>query len=154
MTGTEDVAAHQDALREHLAALRELLVRAKAMPMSASCVVNRADALALVDAAVAAIPEQPVVRPARAEAEAVLAQAKEEAAALVAREAIVQQAKVESERLVSDARNEAEGLRTETDAFVDSRMASFESVLHKTLSQVQLARTRLSQRSGLDDVDE
>jgi len=147
MTGTED-------LTTHLAALRDLLTRAKAMPMSASCVVNRAEAIALVDAATAAIPEQASTRPARAEAEAVLTQAKEEAAALVAREAIVQQAKVESERLMSDARNEADALRTETDAFVDSRMASFESVLHKTLSQVTLARTRLSQRSGLDDSQE
>lgn len=147
MTGTDELAAH-------LAALRDLLTRAKAMPMSASCVVNRAEALALVDAAVAAIPEPAVVRPGRAEAEAVLAQAKEEAAALVARESIVQQAKIESERLMSDARTEAEGLRTETDSFVDSRMASFESVLHKTLSQVQLARARLSQRSRLDDVEE
>ena len=34
--------------------------------------------------------------------------------------------------------------------FIDSRMASFESVLHKTASQVKTARIRLAERSGLD----
>jgi hypothetical protein len=32
-------------------------------------------------------------------------------------------------------------------------MASFESVLHKTVSQVRTARARLSERSGLDAGD-
>jgi hypothetical protein len=41
-------------------------------------------------------------------------------------------------------------LRRETDQFIDSRMAGFESVLHKTASQVKTARIRLAERSGLD----
>ena len=41
-------------------------------------------------------------------------------------------------------------LRRETDLFIDSRMAGFESVLHKTTSQVHTARARLAERSGLD----
>ena len=37
--------------------------------------------------------------------------------------------------------------------FIDSRMASFESVLHKTTSQVRTARSRLAERSGLSSGD-
>ena len=50
----------------------------------------------------------------------------------------------------ADAESEAEALRRETDAFIDARMASFESVLHKTTSQVHTARARLAERSGLN----
>jgi hypothetical protein len=36
------------------------------------------------------------------------------------------------------------------DRFIDSRMASFEAVLHKTTSHVASARQRLAERSSLD----
>lgn len=146
--------AHAEVHRK-LRALQDLLAGAKAMPMSASCVVNRSEALALVDAAIAAVPEEAAAGPeSGSEAEAVLADARERAATMVSHSSIVTEAEAEAERIVAAAREEAEGLRTETDGFVDQRMASFESVLHKTLSQVQLARTRLSERSGLDRGEE
>ena len=50
----------------------------------------------------------------------------------------------------ADAEEDVAALRRETDEFIDSRMASFESVLHKTASQVKTARARLAERSGLD----
>ena len=37
----------------------------------------------------------------------------------------------------AEADHEAAALRREIDEFIDARMASFESVLHKTASQVQ-----------------
>lgn len=141
-------------LRRKLLALQDMLSGARAMPMSASCVVNRAEALALVEAAMAAVPEDQPAAPEETEADAVLTRAHEQAAELVSHSSVVTRANEEAERIVAEAKEEAEGLRTETDGFVDQRMASFESVLHKTLSQVQLARTRLSQRSGLDPSEE
>jgi hypothetical protein len=53
-------------------------------------------------------------------------------------------------QLRSEADQEAAALRREIDEFIDARMASFESVLHKTSSQVRTARARLAERSGLD----
>jgi hypothetical protein len=50
----------------------------------------------------------------------------------------------------AEAEQEAAALRREIDEFIDARMASFESVLHKTTSQVRTARARLAERSGLD----
>lgn len=155
MTAPPGESSHLE-LRRKLHALQDMLAGARAMPMSASCVVNRAEALALVEAAMDAVPEeQPEVQSApEAEADSVLARAHERAAEMVSHSSIVTEANAEAERIVAEAKEEAEGLRTETDGFVDQRMASFESVLHKTLSQVQLARTRLSQRSGLDHSEE
>ena len=42
------------------------------------------------------------------------------------------------------------GVTWEIDEFIDGRMAGFESVLHKTATQVRTARARLAERSGLD----
>ncbi len=143
-----------DELRSTLEALQALVSGAKAMPMSASCVVNRAEALALVDKARAAIPEPVAAAPSTDQADEIIADARARASELIAEQTVVIEAKREAEQIRSAAQDEAAGLRTETDGFVDARMASFESVLHQTLSQVQLARARLSQRSGLDDSDD
>jgi hypothetical protein len=56
----------------------------------------------------------------------------------------------QSAQLLADAEEEAAALRRETDEFIDQRMAGFESVLHKTASQVKTARLRLAERSDLD----
>ncbi|HEX8508265.1 MAG TPA: hypothetical protein VF635_02030, partial [Propionibacteriaceae bacterium] len=63
---------------------------------------------------------------------------------------VVQAAEAMAAAIKAEARSEAEALRRETDIFIDARMASFESVLHKTSSQVRTARLRLSERSALD----
>ncbi|MGD7706689.1 hypothetical protein [Microlunatus sp. Y2014] len=145
-----DPGTPTEQLGDVLSRLRGVITSAKAMPMSASCVVNRAEVLALVDAVERAAPP-PRAEPTRVEADRIIAEAREEAARLVSESEVVKAAEVEAERVRAAAQEDASGLRTETDAFVDSRMASFESVLHKQLSQVQLARNRLSQRSRLDE---
>ena len=45
---------------------------------------------------------------------------------------------------------ETEALKREADTYVDSRIASFEAGLQKTLAQVATMRARLSTRSSLD----
>jgi hypothetical protein len=63
---------------------------------------------------------------------------------------MVRAAEQQAAKLRADAEEDVAALRRETDQFIDSRMASFESVLHKTASQVKTARIRLAERSGLD----
>ena len=63
---------------------------------------------------------------------------------------VVRVAEQQADQLIAEAEEEAVALRRETDQFIDQRMASFESVLHKTASQVKTARLRLAERSGLD----
>lgn len=147
---------------ERLAHLRQLVLNARSMPMSASCVINRGEVLDAIDEVVANLPEeiagaqqviderQAAVADGEAEAERLLLEARQEAAALARDSEVVRVAEEIAAKVKADAEAEAAELRRETDLFVDSRMASFESVLHKTTSQVHTARARLAERSGLD----
>ena len=154
--------AERQLAEEKLARLRELILNARAMPMSASCVINRGDVLAAIDDVIDNMPDeiadaQQVIdrsqsRIAEGEAEAgrIIGEAREHAIELARHSEVVRVAEEIAAKVKADAEAEAEALRRETDAFIDSRMANFESVLHKTSSQVHTARARLAERSGLD----
>ena len=47
-----------ETAEEKLAQLRELILNARAMPMSASCVINRGDVLAAIDDVIANLPDE------------------------------------------------------------------------------------------------
>jgi F0F1-type ATP synthase membrane subunit b/b' len=147
---------------EKLTRLRELILNARAMPMSASCVINRAEVLSAIDEVIDNLPDeisdaqrvidrsQAKIAEGEAESERLLAEARDEADKLARQSEIVRAAEQQAAKIKADAEAEAQALRRETDLFIDSRMASFESVLHKTSSQVKTARSRLADRSGLD----
>jgi F0F1-type ATP synthase membrane subunit b/b' len=150
---------------DKLAYLRELILNARAMPMSASCVINRGEVLAAIDDVIANLPDeiadaQQVIdmaafKIAEGEAEAgrIMADARDHAANLAQHSEVVRVAEQLAAQMRAEADTEAAALRRETDEFIDARMASFESVLHKTVSQVRTARARLAERSGLDGGD-
>jgi hypothetical protein len=154
--------ADRQMTEEKLANLRELILNARSMPMSASCVVNRGEVLAAIDDVIENLPDeiadaqhvldrsQAKIAEGEAEAGRILADAREHAARLAQHSEVVRVAEAVAERMRIDAQDEAAALLRETDAFIDSRMAGFESVLHKTASQVKTARSRLAERSGLD----
>lgn len=136
--------------------LRQIVSQAKSVPMSASCVVNRAEMLELIDRVRAALPEelgraQGLLANSDAEAERIIGAARAEASRMADQHEIVREAREIADRLRRETQDECDALRRETDLFIDSRMASFESVLHRTSSQVATARQRLSERSALDD---
>jgi CRP-like cAMP-binding protein len=146
--------AGRDSAEDRLAYLRELIVNARAMPMSASCVINRGEVLAAIDDVIANLPEE------IAEAQRVIdmaafkmAEARDHAANLAQHSEVVRVAEQTAAGMRAEADEDAAALRRETDEFIDARMASFESVLHKTVSQVRTARARLAERSGLDADD-
>jgi regulator of protease activity HflC (stomatin/prohibitin superfamily) len=155
----------RDSAEEKLVYLREVIANARAMPMSASCVINRAEVLAAIDDVIANLPDeiaeaQQVIdmaafKIAEGEAEAgrILAEARDHAANLAQHSEVVRVAEQIAAGMRAEADDEAAALRRETDEFIDARMASFESVLHKTVSQVRTARARLAERSGLDAGD-
>ena len=151
-----------ETAEEKLAQLRELILNARAMPMSASCVINRGDVLAAIDEVIADLPDEiedaqrvidtSVSKIAEGEEEAgrILAEAREHAANLAQHSEVVRVAEQMAAQIRYEAEQEAAALRRETDEFIDARMASFESVRHNTASQVRTARARLAERSGLD----
>jgi cell division septum initiation protein DivIVA len=139
-----------------------LVESARAMPMSANCIVSRTDVLELLDDLRMALPAE--VRRARAvleEREEVLVAGREEADRLVAeglaqRERLVSQAEVtvaahaEADRIRTEAAQDAERLRREVEDFCAARLDGFEQVLRRTLQTVERGRARLDGRT--DDV--
>ncbi len=154
--------AERETAEGKLAQLRELIANARAMPMSASCVINRGEVLAAIDDAIQGLPDEIAaaqsiidrseskIAEGETEAGRILREAQEHAAELAHSSEIVRVAEEVAAKIRADAEADAAALRRETDVFIDSRMASFESVLHKTSSQIKTARGRLAERSGLD----
>ena len=149
-----------DAVTGILEALEEVVEQARAMPMSSSVLVNRAEILELVYRLRSALPEQladadqvlagadEVVAAARAEGERLLAAAQQQAAALVAQEQVVVAAQARAAEIVAEAESTAEQMRREADDWCDRRLADFEIDLGRVVAQVQAGRAKLAGRLG------
>ncbi|GEL47883.1 hypothetical protein KQI48_13440 [Cellulomonas hominis] len=159
---TEPTAAadghRPESLSAVLDALEHAVGTARAMPMSASVLVSRAELLDLVTQAREALPTQ-IGRAdevlaaadaeraaARADAERIEAAARRRAAELVEQEAVVAQAADRAAEIVREAEETARGLRRDADDYCDRRLADFEIDLGKVLSQVQAGRAKLADR--------
>ena len=141
-----------------LDALENAVDVARAMPMSSSVLVNRAELLDLIAQARDALPTQQgqadeglaaadsARAEARQEAEAVLEAARQEAARLVEAEAVVVAAHERAAQVVAEATATAEGLRRDADDYCDRRLADFEIDLGKVVAQVQAGRAKLAGR--------
>jgi cell division septum initiation protein DivIVA len=155
-----------DEVHAKLAEIAALVEGARAMPMSASCVVNRADLLGLLQDLEGLLPDtisrarqvlgdkQGVVEEGHREAEAIIAAAQAERRRLVEAGAVHAEASAEAERLLADARSAADAMRTEVEDYVDAKLANFEIVLSKTLAAVERGRQKLSGRHELEALGE
>ncbi|WP_369146751.1 ATP synthase F0 subunit B [Streptomyces sp. R44] len=136
---------------------------ARSMPMSASCVVNRAELLSLLEEVREALPgslaqaqeliggREQMVEQARQEAERIIEAAHAERGSIVSDTQVARESQEEADRILSEARREAEEVRAEADDYVDSKLANFEVVLNKTIGSVDRGREKLLGRGpGLD----
>lgn len=158
MTEQDDTQERIEGVGGVLDAIEDVVVQARAMPMSSSVLVNRAEVLELVDQVRAALPSQlhmadevladadAARAAAQAEADGVLARARARAAELVEQEAVVAEARTRAAQIVAEAQETAEGLRRDADDYCDRRLADFEIDLGKVLSQVQAGRAKLAGR--------
>jgi cell division septum initiation protein DivIVA len=144
--------------------LTSLIETARAMPMSASCIVNRIEIVERLEELRKMLPGElttaqrilddrgAVIAEGRAEADRLLEEAMAERARLVAKTEIVREATREADALVAAARSDAERMRLEIDDYVDGKLANFEVVLHKTLQAVEKGRAKISGRHELDSL--
>ncbi|MFF5449747.1 cell division initiation protein [Streptomyces sp. NPDC012950] len=128
---------------------------ARSMPMSASCVVNRAELLALLEEVRQALPgslaqaqeliggREQMVEQARQEAERIIEAAHAERGSIVSDTQVARESQEEADRILSEARRESEEIRAEADDYVDSKLANFEVVLNKTIGSVDRGREKL-----------
>ncbi|MEU8673162.1 cell division initiation protein [Streptomyces sp. NPDC048560] len=149
----------------------EAVGNARSMPMSASCVVNRAELLAMLEEVREALPgslahaqeliggREQLVEQARQEAERIIESAHAQRGSLISDTEIARRSQDEADRILSEARKDAEEVRAEADEYVDSKLANFEVVLTKTIGSVDRGREKLLGRSqgyedqGYDDPD-
>ncbi|MEN8650661.1 ATP synthase F0 subunit B [Streptomyces sp. 21So2-11] len=142
----------------------EAIGNARSMPMSASCVVNRADLLSMLEEVREALPgslaqaqeliggREQLAEQARQEAERIIESAHAQRGSLISDTEVARRSQDEADRILADARREADEIRVEADEYVDSKLANFEVVLTKTLGSVDRGREKLLGRGpGLDE---
>jgi vacuolar-type H+-ATPase subunit H len=133
----------------------EVVLAAKAMPLSTSVLISREEVADLLQAALDAMPEE--VREARwllrereeflaeraREADALMDEVRTQAERMVSRTEVVRQAKATAQRIVSDANEEARRLRHEAEDYCDTKLAGMEIVLDRIMRTVQAGRDKL-----------
>ena len=135
---------------------------AKAMPMSASCLVNRTELLealerlrdvlpaSLDDADALLSDRDAVVTAGREEAERLLEGARAEREQLIEQTEILVAARERAAAVVTQARVESTRLLADADDYVDRKLGEFEVVLGQLGSQVNNGRERLAARREAD----
>jgi cell division septum initiation protein DivIVA len=151
---------------EVLVELREMVETARMMPMSASVLVNRDEALSLLEDAMAMLPEE--LRRARwllkerdeflaqsqREADDLIESARVQAARMVERTDIAREARRTAQQVVTDAEADARRLRHEAEDYIDARLEAFQAMLTRTLQAVQRGRETLQVDLGPLELDD
>ena len=139
-----------------------MIEEAKKVPLSASVVVHKNEILELLQEARELLPDdfseaqmllrhrEDIVEEGRSSSEQLIALAREEVARMVEQTAIVKEAREESKRVLAEAREQSEAERDEVDSYIDSRLATLEVILNKTMDAVARGRDRLA---GAGDKD-
>jgi len=153
-------------IHERLDELTAAVEGARSVPMSASCVVNRSEVLAQIDAVRRLLPIEMqradslladadgVLAEARAQAEQIIAGGQEERMHLVSDTQIQAQAEREAGRIIATAEQEAERMQREVDDYIDAKLANFEIVLSKTLDAVARGRDKIQGRRAVEELSE
>jgi len=151
-----------DSIEKLISAIT-MVEEARGVPLSASCVVHRGELLDLLDDVRTGLPEDfakaknliaardAIVEEGHKSAEQLVAIAREEVARMVEQTAIVQSARDESERILAEVHTSGEREREEVENYIDSRLATLEVILNKTMDAVARGRERLA-GAGDNDV--
>ena len=140
-----------ESLEVAIAAVEE----ARSVPLSASCVLNRGEMLQILDKVKVSFPsdlakaiavlrdKDQILESAREQADAIIAQAREEVARLVEQTSIVTSARKEAQKIMAEVTAESNASRDEIDEYIDTRLATLEVVLNKTLDVISKGRDQL-----------
>jgi len=147
---------------DRLNQLAAMVRGAKSMPMSTSCLVNRAEALDLIDRLREELPadldhadallskREAVLAAGREQAERILDGARSERVQLIAQSDVLVAARALAATVTTQARAESIRLMADADDYVDRKLAEFEISLGQLASQVNNGRVRLTARREAD----
>ena len=145
---------------EKLEAAITMVEEARSVPLSASCVIHRGELLEILDYAKGSMPadlaaaeqiiasRDLILEEARLSADTLITHAREEVARMVEQTEIVSAARAEANRILAEVQEQARVEREEIESYIDSRLATLEVILNKTLDVVQRGREKLA---GVDD---
>ncbi len=137
--------------------LREVVLNARPMPLSASSMLNKEELLGLIDEANVRLPEElraarwllkereEFLAKVRREGDEILELARSRAERLVQRTEVVRTAEQRARHLVETAREETRRMRRETEDYCDQKLGSFESLLGSTREAIAQGRRRLQE---------
>lgn len=135
--------------------LRDMIDAARPVPLSASSMIAKDEVLALIDEALAGLPEElraarwllkereEYLARVRHEGDALLDQARTQAEHMVQRTEVVKAAEQRAYQILDTAEVEARRLRHEVEDFCDQKLAGFEIVLERTMKLVTAGREKL-----------
>ena len=153
-------------VHDKLDELIALIEGARSMPMSASCVVNRGEVLALLDEVRELLPEEfrhaqlllqdrdTVIEEGRREVDRLMDAARTERSRMVEHTDVVSEAKRQADQIRAEVYEEAVALRAQVDDYVDTKLANFEVVLEKTLTAVHRGREKLRGRVAAEELSD
>ena len=151
-------------VNDKLDELAAMVAGARSMPMSSSCVLNRAEVLDLIEDVRRQLPAdlaradallgdaEGVLAAARGEADEFVAAAHDERMQLVSQTQVVAQAEREASRIVAAAEQEAASMHREIDDYIDAKLANFEIVLSKTMDAVHRGREKIQGRRAVEQL--
>ncbi len=143
---------------EAIEALEKMVEDARSVPLSASAVIPREDALKLIREIKIAMPQEHqeaqqiidqrerLLAEAHDKASYIIEQAREERARLLSRSEVVQAADREAKRVTDGAQAESDRLTHQADDYVDAKLANFEILLSKVLRTIGRGREQLRKR--------
>jgi len=136
---------------------RDIIENARAMPLSASSMVNKEELLDMIDEAMRRLPDD--LRNARwllkereeflakvtREGDEILELARSRAERLVQRTEVVRTAEQTARRLVETAREDSRRMRLETEDYCDQKLKNFESTLGQARDVIATGRRKLQE---------
>lgn len=146
-----------------------LVEEARGVPLSASCVVHRGELLELLDGARNSFPQdfalaqqiietrEQIIEEARSSADSIIAHGREEVSRMIEQTEIVSAAHSEAKRILAAVEEDARVEREEIEAYIDSRLATLEVILKKSLDVVHRGREKLQgfeEKHALADLPE
>ena len=142
-----------------------LVEQARAVPMSANCMVNRNDLLGMLEELRADMPAEirraqallderdKIIASGQREADRIISEGEQEHHRLVSVSELTVSAEHEASRIINEARAEAQRLRDEVEEYVDTTLANFEQMLQRTLVTVERGRDKMRALSEIGSFD-
>jgi len=143
---------------EALEQLEEMIREARSVPLSASAVIPRGDAMKLLEEIRATLPRETeqareildererLLSEGHERAAHIVREAREERARLLSQTDVVQAAEQAAKRIVEDAQAKADHLAMQADDYADAKLANLEILLNKLLRTAGKGREQLRRR--------